>query len=357
MWLGDLKTPNANFSNAYFMNFKLNTFDIETAQLAVSSDCNATANFRWLTREPGLNPFLNNSRERMRLDSTGQLYISSRSNATNLTLLSALDAQMPNDGTRTIAFGKQNTNLDQAEFVYKHVGNGSGNNLLGIGFKNVTNLYLKGDGKVGVGTGSPASTLDVVGDVAMTSLNMTGQLVITNTQPTITLRDTNHRTGYIHMNSDIMYFLSGANGAGIDSWTQVGGQWPMMLNTATNAATFGGAVSATGNGIFNNAGVGLLYAADWACFANSSKFSAGNYELNTNMMMETFVLTSCIFVDASFMHVKRHFTMGMSWKKPNVRGSRQAMIANFHLTPLKNWFKVRWRKSRQKSRLLVKISS
>jgi hypothetical protein len=66
MWLGDLKTPNANFSNAYFMNFKLNTFDIETTQLAVSSDCNATANFRWLTREPGLNPFLNNSRERMR---------------------------------------------------------------------------------------------------------------------------------------------------------------------------------------------------------------------------------------------------------------------------------------------------
>lgn len=159
-----------------------------------------------------------------------------------MTVLSALDGSMPNDGFRMIAFGKANTNYNQAEFVYKHVCDGSGNNLLGIGFKNITNLYCKGDGKVGVGTGSPAFTFDVAGDVGMT-----GQLQIQNDSPTITLRDTNNKTGYIHMNSDLIYFLGGSNNSPYSSWTQVNSQWPMTINVANNNVSIGGGLYIAGS--------------------------------------------------------------------------------------------------------------
>jgi hypothetical protein len=238
-WLADLKSGN---NNAYNMNFKVNGLDSATGQMIVGSDCNTSANFQWRTRNTLANPFINDTIERMRLTSTGQLLLSSRSNATTLTLFNALDGSMPNDGWRTLAFGKQNSNYDQAEFVYKHVGNGSGNNLLGIGFKNTTNIYCKGDCKVGVGTGSPAFTFDVAGDVGLT-----GQLQIQNDSPTITLRDTNNKTGYIHMNSDVLYFLGGSNNSPYSSWTQVGGQWPMTINVANNNVKIGGGLYITGS--------------------------------------------------------------------------------------------------------------
>jgi hypothetical protein len=66
------------------------------------------------------------------------------------------------------------------------------------------------------------------------------------TSPTIMFKDTDNRTGYWHMNSDIMYLLSGANGAGTAGWAQVGGQWPLMINTGTNAMTGGGTFTLPG---------------------------------------------------------------------------------------------------------------
>jgi hypothetical protein len=67
------------------------------------------------------------------------------------------------------------------------------------------------------------------------------KLVITGISPTLYLRDTNERTGMIHMNGNIMYFLSGV--ANSDNWTQVNCQWPLTLNTVNNAANFGGTVT------------------------------------------------------------------------------------------------------------------
>jgi hypothetical protein len=166
---------------------------------------------------------------------------------------------------------------------------------------------LKGDGKVGVGTGSPASTLDVAGDVAMTSLNMTGQLQIQNDNPTITLRDTNHRTGYIHMNNDIMYFLGGSNNSPHGSWTQVNSQWPITINVANNAATFGGevstagSVSATGNGIFNMNFCGNMgFGTDWAGFSHKDKANTTQYALlhngtNGQTILNTASGQNCLF--------------------------------------------------------------
>jgi hypothetical protein len=54
-------------------------------------------------------------------------------------------------------------------------------------------------------------------------------------------KDTNNRSGMIHMNSDRMYFLSGVSN--LETWTQVGGQWPLYLQTDTNQAVFGGTIT------------------------------------------------------------------------------------------------------------------
>jgi len=83
------------------------------------------------------------------------------------------------------------------------------------------------------------STIDSSGRVDIR--NSDGQsegLVITGTEPTITLKDTNGRTGMIHMNDNNMYFLSGETNS--EAWTQVNGEWPLILNTSTNVAQFGG---------------------------------------------------------------------------------------------------------------------
>jgi hypothetical protein len=74
-----------------------------------------------------------------------------------------------------------------------------------------------------------------------------GDLIMTSTYPTIVFKDSDARTGYWHMNGDVMYLLSGANGSGASGWTQVSGQWPFTFTTSTNAALCGGALSAVGD--------------------------------------------------------------------------------------------------------------
>jgi lipopolysaccharide export system protein LptA len=59
-------------------------------------------------------------------------------------------------------------------------------------------------------------------------------------------KDTNNRSGMIHMNSDRMYFLSGV--ANSETWTQVNSQWALYLQMNTNQAVFSGNIPLnTGN--------------------------------------------------------------------------------------------------------------
>ncbi len=76
-------------------------------------------------------------------------------------------------------------------------------------------------GNIGIGTTSPGQAL-----------------TINNASPTIAFQDTDNRSGFIHQNADLMYFLTG--GVNTNSWTLNGGYWPLTLNMATDAATFGG---------------------------------------------------------------------------------------------------------------------
>jgi hypothetical protein len=59
-------------------------------------------------------------------------------------------------------------------------------------------------------------------------------------------KDTNARSGMIHVNSNRIYFLSGLTNS--ETFAQVNGQWPLYLQLTTNKAVFGGTITLnTGN--------------------------------------------------------------------------------------------------------------
>jgi hypothetical protein len=66
-------------------------------------------------------------------------------------------------------------------------------------------------------------------------------VVITGDSPTLYLKDTDQRSGMIHMNSKRMYFLTGV--ANSESWSQVNSQWALYLQMDTNQAVFGGNIT------------------------------------------------------------------------------------------------------------------
>ncbi|MBN8521739.1 MAG: tail fiber domain-containing protein [Alphaproteobacteria bacterium] len=79
-------------------------------------------------------------------------------------------------------------------------------------------------------------------------INTTGQITANNASPTLTLQDTDHRSGYIHVNSNQMYFLTGANNAGYNAWAVNGSYWPIQIDLASDLVQFGGQLNlAEGN--------------------------------------------------------------------------------------------------------------
>jgi hypothetical protein len=99
----------------------------------------------------------------------------------------------------------------------------------------------------------------ISGDLFITS----SRLVLRGTSPTLYLRDTDNRSGMIHMNSSVMYFLN-ANGNDSETWTQQNGQdWCLQLNMNNNEAKFGGNIIAgsyiTSSSFLQGAGAGGAY--------------------------------------------------------------------------------------------------
>jgi len=90
-------------------------------------------------------------------------------------------------------------------------------------------------------------------------LSIAGNYQIRNSEPTITLRDTNHRTAYIHVNSNIFHILTGPADSAFGNWAIVAnGRWPLEINLSNNNATFGADVNAIS---FTGAGTGLTGTA------------------------------------------------------------------------------------------------
>jgi hypothetical protein len=138
-----------------------------------------------------------------------------------------------------IDFGPANTSYahiytDRPTFyLNKGLYAGAGNALL-----NASNgsSFING-GNFGLGTTTPTQKLDVRGNIYSS-----GQYFIQNVAPTIYLQDTDHRSGMIHMNSNLLYFL---NGAGVNSttWTPINSTWPLTINMATDDISVGGVMS------------------------------------------------------------------------------------------------------------------
>ena len=115
-----------------------------------------------------------------------------------------------------------------------------------------TPLTFNHAGFVGINGVTPTSALHVNGNAYVTGeLRVDGgKFVINGIQPTIYFRDSNQRQGMIHVNGNLMYFLSGPTTGttdGTDNWEQNNGQWPLYLNLTNNLANFGGSIEAVGN--------------------------------------------------------------------------------------------------------------
>jgi hypothetical protein len=104
-------------------------------------------------------------------------------------------------------------------------------------------------------------------------LSIAGYYQIRGGDPTITLRDTDHRTAFIHVNSNIFYILTGAADSARGSWgTVANSRWPLEINLSTNNASFGADVNAIS---FTGAGTGLTGTA--------SSLSIGGNSANVNI--------------------------------------------------------------------------
>ena len=121
-----------------------------------------------------------------------------------------------------------------------------------IWHRRVTNSSFAGWSQVwtsstdGAGSGLDADLLDGVqaSGFLSSSSAATQNHYIRNGSPTVYFRDTNHRSAMLHVNAEIIYFLSGS-AADSNVWsTMSNGRWPMQLNTTTGTMTVGGNVTA-----------------------------------------------------------------------------------------------------------------
>jgi hypothetical protein len=79
-------------------------------------------------------------------------------------------------------------------------------------------------------------TKQINASINASRIDVNDRVVITGASPSMYFKDTNERSAMIHMNSNRMYFISGA--ANSEQWQQVNGQWPLYLQTDTNEAVF-----------------------------------------------------------------------------------------------------------------------
>jgi len=113
-------------------------------------------------------------------------------------------------------------------------------------------------------------------------IDINNSLIMTGTSPTIYLKDTDNRSGMIHMNSSVMYFLNGA-GNGSETWTQQNGQdWALQLNMNNNRATFGGvvttpAISTSTFYDFSGTYLKMVFGSGYTEFYGTSATSTNNF--------------------------------------------------------------------------------
>ena len=84
------------------------------------------------------------------------------------------------------------------------------------------------------GTGTDVMTLSNTGELTVSG----NYMYLVGSSPTLFLRDTDNRSGMIHCNGNIMYFLR-ADGTNSITWATFNNEWPLMLYLDNNNARFG----------------------------------------------------------------------------------------------------------------------
>jgi Chaperone of endosialidase len=104
-------------------------------------------------------------------------------------------------------------------------------------------LNVLANGNVGMGSASPPTRLTVGngGD------GWANGLTLHSTYPTIYLRDADHRSAMIHVNSNYLYVLRGCSSndpASGNNWCTYNGVWPLAIDLETNNVSIGGSLYA-----------------------------------------------------------------------------------------------------------------
>lgn len=131
---------------------------------------------------------------------------------------------------------------------------------------------------VNIGSLDKDGHLNIRGDLALAN-----RMTLRGTNPTIVLRDTDNRSGMIHVNANKFYVLRGA-GNDAEGWESTGGGWPLEIDLENNNATFGAniytgvghwfRVRGDGNGIFWEQWGGGFHMSDasWVRVYNGKNF-------------------------------------------------------------------------------------
>lgn len=133
-----------------------------------------------------------------------------------------------------------------------------------------------------------------------------GQITIRNAAPTLFLADSDNRSGMIHVNSNLMYFLRGC-GTGSTSWCQANGYWPLYLNLENNDAVVGNNVHAqdvyirkVGKWASELSGSG---SAGAECGPNLSGVCGNNITYQSGQTWQKTVPGSCGFGDCGWQQI------------------------------------------------------
>jgi len=155
--------------------------------------------------------------------------------------------KMISDGTLYTANGVWHSSMEGLQRVY-YAGSSTtylrGHGATPFTFRNGADSdlgYISSSGAFYMYGGINVSNgANVSGDLAISS----NRIALRGVNPTLYLRDTDNRSGMIHMNSDCMYFLN-ASGNDSETWVQQNGQdWALKINMSNNDAVFGGQIYA-----------------------------------------------------------------------------------------------------------------
>lgn len=139
------------------------------------------------------------------------------------------------------------------------------------------------------------NTLQTAGDNLGAGGETTGNMTMRNTGPLLYMRDTNHRSGGIHVNNNLFYVLS-MSGNDSTTLSTNGSSWPLVINLTNDMVDIGGemrmvegSLNLTNQALVGNAGTVLDANGGWVRTYNSTGWYNGTHGGGWHMTDATWV--------------------------------------------------------------------